>query len=239
CDPNAKHHGYKSWDHFFTRKFNWKHRPVASPDDKNVVVNSCESTPYRLAHDVSRREKFWVKGMPYSVLDILNFDETADQFIGGTIYQASMSALSYHRWHCPTGSKITKIRHVNGIYYSEPLFEPFGHGDQEQADEEGESDAQAYLSAQAASALIFIEADNPAISLYCVVQIDMSEVSSCDVAVKEGQRVEKGEQLGMFHFRGSTHSVIFRRGVKVSGFPEPGKWTTNWLVREKLCVVEN
>ena len=238
CDPKAKYHGYKSWDNFFTRQFNWEHRPVASPDDQNVLVNSCESTPYRVAHNVSNREKFWNKGMPYSVKDILHFDESADQFVGGTIYQAFLSALSYHRWHSPVAGKITKIRHVDGTYYSEPLFETFGHGDQGQADSEGEPDAQAYLSASAARALIFIEADNPAIGLMCVVQIGMSEVSSCDVTVKEGQHVEKGEQLGMFHFGGSTHCVMFRKGVKVSGFPEPGKVTTNWPVREKLAVVE-
>ncbi|KAK5945071.1 hypothetical protein PMZ80_002274 [Knufia obscura] len=237
CDPNAKYHGYKSWDHFFTREFNWEHRPVASPDDQNVLVNSCESTPYRLAHDVARREKFWIKGMPYSVLDILNFDETAEQFVGGTIYQAFLSALSYHRWHSPTSGKIVKIRHVDGTYYSEPMFEDFG-GKGEKANFEGETDAQAYLSASAARALIFIEADNPAIGLMCVVQIGMSEVSSCDVTVKEGQRIEKGEQLGMFHFGGSTHCVMFRKGVKVSGFPEVGKVTTNWPVRAKLALVE-
>lgn len=236
CDPKAKYHGYTSWDSFFTREFNWEHRPVASPDDKNVVVNSCEATPYRLAHDVSRRDKFWIKGMPYSVLDILRFDDMADQFVGGTIYQAFLSALSYHRWHVPAAGKVTKVRHVDGTYYSEPLFETFA--ERGQADEEGESDAQAYLSASAARALIFIEADNPAIGSYCVVQIGMSEVSSCDVTVKEGQHVEKGDQLGMFHFGGSTHCVMFRKGVKVSGFPEVGKVTTNWPVREKLCVVE-
>lgn len=236
CDPKAKYHGYKSWDDFFTREFHWEHRPVASPDDKNVVVNACESTPYRITHNASARDKFWIKGMPYSVLDILQFDDTAEQFVGGTIYQAFLSALSYHRWHVPAAGKVAKVVHVDGTYYSEPLFETFE--ERGEADEEGQSDAQAYLSASAARALIFVEADNPAIGLYCVVQIGMSEVSSCDVTVKEGEHVEKGQQMGMFHFGGSTHCVMFRKGVKVSEFPEPGKVTTNWPVRNQLCVVE-
>ena len=28
--------------------------------------------------------------------------------------------------------------------------------------------------------------------------------------VKEGQRIVKGDELGMFHFGGSTHCLIFR-----------------------------
>merc|ERR1711967_206207 len=41
CDPSAKHYGYKSWDDFFTRLFREDVRPVASPDDDNVIANAC------------------------------------------------------------------------------------------------------------------------------------------------------------------------------------------------------
>jgi len=40
----------------------------------------------------------------------------------------------------------------------------------------------------------------------------------------------------MFHFGGSSHCVLFRKGVKVSGFPEPSDH--NVPVRSRLCVVE-
>jgi phosphatidylserine decarboxylase len=40
----------------------------------------------------------------------------------------------------------------------------------------------------------------------------------------------------MFHFGGSTHCVLFRKGVQVSGFPEPSDH--NVPVRSKLCHVE-
>jgi phosphatidylserine decarboxylase len=67
----------------------------------------------------------------------------------------------------------------------------------------------------ATRALIFIEADNPKIGLMCVIPVGMAEVSSCQITVKVGERVEKGQQLGMFHFGGSTHCLIFRRGVNL------------------------
>jgi hypothetical protein len=40
----------------------------------------------------------------------------------------------------------------------------------------------------------------------------------------------------MFHFGGSSHTILFEKGVKVSGFP--GESDENVPVRSKLCVVE-
>lgn len=89
CDPKDKHHGYKSWDDFFTRLFRFEDgiRPIASPDDDSVVANCCESKTYKVAHGVHGRDKFWIKGQPYSVTDMLDHDPLAEHFIGGTIYQ--------------------------------------------------------------------------------------------------------------------------------------------------------
>lgn len=64
----------------------------------------------------------------------------------------------------------------------------------------------------------------------------MTEVSTCDMTIKEGQHVKKGDQLGMFHFGGSSHALLFRKGVKISGFPEAGA-DHNVPIRSKLAVV--
>ncbi|BDD60445.1 hypothetical protein MAP00_005573 [Monascus purpureus] len=237
CDPTDKHHGFKSWDDFFTRQFREGVRPVAAPDDDRVIANACESQPFRLERDVKARDQFWAKSQPYSVLDILHRDEYSPEFVGGTIYQAFLSALSYHRWHSPVTGKIVKAYVVPGTYYSEPLFEsladPQGPHD---IDVASEVTSQGYLSAAATRALIFIEADNPAIGLMVFVGIGMAEVSTCDITVRQGQKVKKGDQLGMFHFGGSTHCLLFRKGVNVDGFPEMGK-TGNIPVRSCLAVV--
>ena len=68
-------------------------------------------------------------------------------------------------------------------------------------------------------ALIFIEADYSGIGLMCLVAVGMGEVSSCvpvdqeGKPLKEGQKVEKGDQLGYFQFGGSTHCLVVRPGV--------------------------
>lgn len=195
CESSAKHHGFTSWDDFFTRRFREGIRPIASPDDDSVVANCCESQPYKTARNVKAHEKFWIKGQPYSVVDMLAHDDLAEQFVGGTIYQAFLSALSFHRWHSPVSGKIVKVYVKDGTYYSEPPYT--GFESEEGPEPEGENLGQEYLSAMATRAMIFIEADNPDIGLMCVIPIGMVEVSTCDVTVKEGQHVKKGDQLGM------------------------------------------
>lgn len=194
CDPSAEHHGFKSWDDFFTRHIKEEVRPVAEPKNDDVVINACESKVYKVAHDAHRRDRFWLKGQPYSILDMLAFDDYAEEFVGGTIYQAFLSALSYHRWHSPVSGTVKKAFVVDGTYYSEPLFADFnGNGN---ADPQGETTSQEYLSATATRAIIFIEADNPKIGLMAFIGIGMTEVSTCDTVVKEGQHLKKGDELG-------------------------------------------
>ena len=44
--------------------------------------------------------------------------DLAKQLHGGTVYQAFVSATSYHRWHIPVSGTIYKTELVDGSYYS-------------------------------------------------------------------------------------------------------------------------
>lgn len=156
---------------------------------------------YKVSTSVKARDKFWVKGQPYSVKDMLANDPLHEEFIGGTVYQAFLSALSYHRWHSPINGTIKKAYVVDGTYFSEPLFEDFEAqknegNDENQYAKKGENISQEYLSVMATRAIIFIEADNPKIGLMAFMGIGMVEVSTCEITVKEGEKVKKGDQLG-------------------------------------------
>ena len=240
CDPSASCHGYKSWDHFFTRLFRDGMRPLAGPNDDNVIANACESKPFNTAYNCSLRDKFWNKKQPYSIQDTCAHDPLATHFDGGTVYQAFLSALSYHRWHSPVSGTVKKAFVVGGTYYSEPLWEGLGDPEKrnDSIDEAGEDTCQGYLAHMAARAVIFIEADNPRIGLMAFIGIGMDEVSTCDITVKEGEHIEKGQQTGMFHFGGSTHCLLFRKDTKLEGFPKAGT-EHNIPVRSQVAVVKN
>lgn len=232
--------GYTSWDDFFTRKFKPGIRPVASPDDDDVIAtNACESAPFRIAHDVPLKAKFWIKGQPYSLIDLLHNDPWTSKFEGGTLYQAFLSALSYHRWNSPVSGKIVKAYNLDGTYYGEALAQGFENPNG--PDKVAANNFQAFLTSTATRAVIFIQADNPKIGLMCFVAVGMGDVSNNEITVRIGQHVNKGDQLGMFHFGGSTHVLLFRPEVKLDfdmHGQTPGLDTTNIKVREAIARVE-
>ncbi len=119
CDPKAPYHGFISWDDFFTRVFRDGRRPVASPENDNVVANACESAPYKIARNVKLQDRFWIKAQPYSLQHMMAMDPLTAQFENGTVYQAFLSALSYHRWHSPVSGRIVKTKIIDGSYYAE------------------------------------------------------------------------------------------------------------------------
>lgn len=232
CRPDQPHWGFASWDDFFTRQFREGRRPVASPENDNVIANACESAPYKIARNVKRRDRFWIKAQPYSLTHMLGSDELANDFVGGTVYQAFLSAKSYHRWHSPVSGTITKVLHLDGTYYSETLAEGY--------DAAGPNESQGYITEVAARALICIQADNPAIGRMCALFVGMAEVSSCEVTVTEGQHVDKGDELGMFHFGGSTHCLIFGPEVSIAfdlHGQKPGLASSNIPLRTRIAEV--
>ncbi|MFG2915869.1 phosphatidylserine decarboxylase family protein [Kitasatospora sp. NPDC048298] len=234
CDPDDRYYGFTSWDDFFTRRLQPGVRPVAS--GVGEVANACESNPYRLARKVALRDQFWMKGQPYALAYLLDSahrtpaEPDAKDFVGGTVYQAFLSALSYHRWHSPVDGTVTAVRNIPGTYYSQT---PVALCDVASPDL-----SQGYIAHLAARAVIYIETDEPDVGTMAFVAIGMAEVSSCEVTVEVGQEVERGEGIGMFHYGGSTHCLVFGPDVDLDFVPTtfPGK--SNLLVNSKVASLQ-
>ena len=60
-DPNAKNYGFQSWDLFFTHHFKDGLRPVADPEDSQIIVSAAESTPFYIQENVQLQDTFWAK----------------------------------------------------------------------------------------------------------------------------------------------------------------------------------
>jgi phosphatidylserine decarboxylase len=213
CEPDLEYHGFRSWDDFFTRRFRDGVRPVEGPGDDAIVTSACESSTYRIAHNIAYKESFWLKGQPYSLVDMLAHDPLASEFVGGTIYQAFLSARNYHRWHSPVSGTVVKTELVPGTYYAQSPS--LGFDTPDGPDISAPTSSQAFLTSSAARALIFINALNPQIGLMCFIAVGMTEVSTCSPTVRPGDVLKKGDELGMFHFGGSTHCLIFRKETHV------------------------
>jgi phosphatidylserine decarboxylase len=214
-DPHAPYRGFSSWNSFFTRQFKPGARPVAEPDDPKVIVSACEASPYAIRHDIRLHDRFWLKSQPYSLQEIFTASqrESAQRFVGGSIYQAYLSAFNYHRWHAPVSGTIAKAYLIDGTYYSDLEAEGEDPG--------GLNDSQGYTTAVAARAVIVIDCDDASLGTVACVFVGMAEVSSCVIDAMPGQHVDKGQELGFFQYGGSTYCLLFEPGVIDRFVPQP------------------
>ncbi|KAE9402966.1 hypothetical protein BT96DRAFT_917897, partial [Gymnopus androsaceus JB14] len=133
------------------------------------------------------------------------FKSWDDFFTRGTIYQAFLSAISYHRWHSPVNGVVKKIVMIPGCILPCISF----HGirqPQMGLISSAQTDSQGFITHTATRALIFIESSNQNIGLVCMVMVGMAEVSM----------LVKGQEIGMFHFGGLTYCLIFRPQTNVN-----------------------
>lgn len=215
CNPDEPFWGFASWNSFFTRQFKPRARPVAGPGNSKIIVSACEASPYAIRHDVQLHDRFWIKAQPYSLQEIFTASQRgiAQRFVGGSVYQAYLSAFNYHRWHAPVSGTIEKAYLVDGTYYSDIEAQAEDPG--------GLNDSQGYTTAVAARAVIVIDCDDEAIGSVACVFVGMAEVSSCVIDAMPAQHVEKGQELGFFQYGGSTYCLIFEPDVIERFLPEP------------------
>ena len=208
CDPSENAKGFTSWDKFFTRKFRPGLRPIDFADRSDIINAPCEATPFRIQTKVKQSDRFWFKEQPYSLKDMLNDDTAASTFDGGTVYQANLNAVSYHRWHSPVNGVVKSTVIVPGTYYAQCPSVGF--------DPTAPYASAGYVAHVATRAIIFIEADNPNIGYFAFIAIGICEMSSVEITAEIGQKVYKGDEIGMFHFGGSSYALVFRPEANVT-----------------------
>ncbi|KZP30157.1 phosphatidylserine decarboxylase [Athelia psychrophila] len=234
-DVNAEHRGFKTWDAFFTRKLREGVRPVDFAANKDIIHSPCEGTVCSISYNVAAYDRFWLKGKKYSLYDMLNKNKAmASYFAGGTVYQHLLSCFDYHRWHAPIDGTIEKIEQVDGSYYAVLLDEDVS-ADNHTFPPTGTTPydimirCMPYISAIATRALVYIKADNPDIGLVCFIAIGMVEISTCEVTVRGGQRVRAGDELGLFHYGGSSSVLVLPPQCKVTFAREAGEGEQVWV----------
>ena len=204
-DPSAPHGGFTSFNAYFHRQVKLALRPVAAPDDPKVIVSANDGTVYAIARGVKAQDRFWLKGQPYSLVNMLNGPEHLGHFIGGDVFQSFLSGADYHRWRAPIAGVVRHAEVVNGLMFS----------DAESAGEDPTAGtySQGYEASVNTRGLVFIESKDPTIGMVCVIPIGITEISSVTIDVRHGDVVKKGDELGHFSYGGSSMCLVFQRGA--------------------------
>ncbi|KAL4062131.1 phosphatidylserine decarboxylase-domain-containing protein [Scleroderma yunnanense] len=220
CDTEDPHYGYESYDAYFVRELKASKRAVICPDDPTIINSPC-SAEFHMTHSpLKELEKFWVKKTPYSLRQMLGNHQFTSDFVGGYLIQAMLASRDYHRWRSPIEGIVEDTQLIPGTYYaSRLLIPPSADPDPSTPstptdDPDPVSRSMDFVSQISTRALIFIRSKE--IGLVCFVGVGLGEISTCKIVVEKGQRLAKGDELGHFHFGGSTFCLLFGPHIEVT-----------------------
>lgn len=212
--------GWKTFNQFFARHTRPGVRPVAAPDDDRVIVSAADSTIVG-SWPIDEQSRISVKGLEWSVLELLEGSPYADRFNGGVFMHAFLNTTDYHRLHVPVGGEVLESRVIPGQVYLDVQAVPVEGTDAHTIEAIRQFDAQDGTGYQFAQARGLIVIDSP-IGLVAVLPIGMAQVSSVVMTAEEGVTLRKGEEFAYFQFGGSDHVVLFESGADVTITAEVG-----------------
>jgi phosphatidylserine decarboxylase len=208
--------GYLTFNQFFARHVRPGMRPIAALGDARVLVSPADAVfidAWRIADDSSvyvEDPKIDVKGIQWSIRQLLQGSDHADRFAGGTFMHSALRTYDYHRWHAPVPGTVVEARNIDGRAWLDVEAIP--------AFVDGRSvhvlhaiEGTGYQFAQT-RALVVIDSPH---GLVACLPVGMGHVSSVVVTARVGANLHKGEELGYFQFGGSDFVMVFERRCQV------------------------
>jgi phosphatidylserine decarboxylase len=208
--------GYRTFNQFFARHVKPGMRPVAAPADDAIIVSPADST-FIGWWQVSQKSKIYVeegmlfiKGMQWSIHQLLEGSAFADAFKGGIFTHAFLNTFDFHRWHAPVRGKVVEARVLQGQACLEVRTKPVSGGE-EHANVLDVMDGTGYQFVQTRGLIVL---ESP-VGLVACLPMGMAQVSSVVITAEEGVTLRKGEELGYFQFGGSDFVMVFERATNV------------------------
>ena len=235
--------GWVTFNQFFVRLLKPGKRPIAPDTSDSFVIVSPADCAYDgqwTIDDKADVTTFSVKGVPWSISQLLDDTEYGPKFAGGTFTHSFLGPHDYHRQHAPVSGTIVEAKIIPGICYLEVVLkkdDTNGGGrptlgmhrpirSKREVPgvipiEEAAGTVNTNLDAPDTAGYQFLQAraliliDNPDLGLVAVLPIGMAQVSSVVLQVKPGRRVEKGDEISYFQFGGSDIVMVFEKDAQV------------------------
>lgn len=230
--------GWKTFNQFFARSVKPGYRPVAAVNDDHIIVSPADSTNDG-QWEVNAESKVNVKGLEWSIEELLEGSAYKDDFRGGIWIHQFLNTTDYHRQHAAVGGKVLEAREIQGATWLGVEAVPI------EGDEKGRKhivrrklnalDEAGYQFLQTRG-LIVIQSK---IGKVAILPMGMAQVSSIIVTAEEGVTLRKGEEISYFQFGGSDIVVVFERASNVNITAQPGvHYKTGTKIAEAYPVGE-
>jgi phosphatidylserine decarboxylase len=187
---------FKTFNQFFYRKLKSEARPLEEPDNDARLVSMADSRMLTF-ETVNDATQIWIKGRDFTVSRLLGpvYRDQVSKYEGGALCIFRLAPQDYHRFHSPVAGTIGKITPIDGEYYT---VNP-------QA-------VRTSLDVYGENVRMIVPIETEEFGTVMTVWVGAMMVGSIISSVKEGDRVERKDELGYFAFGGSTIVVVFEKG---------------------------
>jgi len=185
---------FKNFNEFFYRKLKPGARTIIEKDDPAVAVSPADCRLH-VFETVAGSIELWIKGRNFSLRSLLQNDDLANKFEGGSLVIARLAPQDYHRFHFPICGVISEPTHIDGSYYTVNPVAVNQHVD-------------VYSENKRCVATIA----SKEFGTVCFIAIGATMVGAISLTAAPGAVVQKGDEYGYFAFGGSTCILLFEKG---------------------------
>lgn len=187
---------YSTFNEFFTRKLKPQSRPINF--DKYKLISPADGKI--LAYEnIDINKLIQVKGYEYSLRELLQDEDLANEYQYGTYIIVRLSPSDYHRFHFVDNGYIDDSKHIKGYYYSvNPISLKKFIG----------------VYCQNKREISTFKSENFDEILH--IEVGATCVGSIVQTYESNSYVKKGDEKGYFKFGGSTVIMLIKKGnVKI------------------------
>lgn len=208
--------GWKTFNEFFARHIHPSARPITQPNNDLVIVNpaDCHFDGQWPVNDTAETS-FTSKGVPWSISQLLQDTSYGEKFKGGKFMHSFLAPTDYHRQHAPVAGIVREAKVIPGLCYLEVVSTADAETGKPKMYMHRKLDAPDDPGYQFLQARGLIVIDNPVVGLVAVLPIGMCQISSVVLSVKEGDKLQKGQEVSYFQFGGSDIVVVFEARANV------------------------
>ncbi|GAM34112.1 hypothetical protein TCE0_015f01481 [Talaromyces pinophilus] len=187
---------YPTFEDFFVRAHKPGSRPIHAKNDptKAVVVADSRLVVYET---VAESKKIWIKGADFSITNLVMDKQLGPLFDDGSVASFRLSPQDYHRYHSPVSGKVKLFRSLPGDYY--------------QVDPMALRSDLDILSRNARDYVVIESEEFGDVLFVAIGATDVGSVLIHEKWQKMGSYINKGDELGMFQFGGSSIVVAFEK----------------------------
>jgi len=212
--PNAPS-GWLTFNQFFARELNPGLRPIASPDNNQVITSPADCT-YRQKYSIeadSTIPKITLKKTHSvaSIQELLKDSPYQDAFANGHFVHYFLGPYSYHRFHTPVSGLLKECRNLTEDDGKVFLDVEVKNGQFNAPD--SSKGGYEFNQARGLAILDTKESAFGDVGLVAVIPVGMAQVSSVNMKAMVGNNLQKGDELGYFLFGGSDIIVLLQEGT--------------------------